>query len=119
MDFNLSDRNKIAYDFRHNYRLQHKNFYFNDPAFGDLLSRKNWGTSLDDIYTLSPSLILDVRGKLDPVPRDQRISGRWHRSRDLRISLLSGGEFTVRRVAVHAVCRRLLGATPWHSNVSE
>ena len=53
---------RIAYDFRHNYRLQHKDLYFNNLATGSLLTRENWGTSLDDIYTLSPSLILDVRG---------------------------------------------------------
>jgi hypothetical protein len=61
LDFNISDKNKLSYDFRHNYLLQHKNEYFNDPAFGLLLIRKNWGTTLDDVYTLSPSLILDVR----------------------------------------------------------
>jgi hypothetical protein len=61
MDVMISDRNKLSYDFRHNDRLQHKNLYFNDPAYGALLARKNWGTSLDDIYTLSPSLILDMR----------------------------------------------------------
>lgn len=61
LDFNISDRNKLSYDFRHNDRLQHKNLYFNDPAYGTLLARKNWGTSLDDIYTLSPTLILDMR----------------------------------------------------------
>ncbi len=62
IDVNLSDKNRLSYDFRHSYRLQNKNIYFSNPAFGDLLSRTNWGTSLDDIYTLSPSLILDVRG---------------------------------------------------------
>jgi hypothetical protein len=61
MDFNVSDKNRMSFDIHHNYRLQHKNLYFSDPAFGTLLTRKNWGTSLDDIYTLSPSLVLDVR----------------------------------------------------------
>ena len=62
LDFNISDKNKLAYEFHHNFRVQNKNLYFSNPAFGDYLSRANWGTSLDDIYTLSPSLILDVRG---------------------------------------------------------
>ncbi|HXB74371.1 MAG TPA: carboxypeptidase regulatory-like domain-containing protein [Candidatus Acidoferrales bacterium] len=61
LDFNISDKNRLSYDFRHNYRLQHKNLYFSDPAFGTLLTRKNWGTSLDDIYTITPTLVLDMR----------------------------------------------------------
>lgn len=62
IDFNISDKSKLAYEFHHNFRVQNKNIYFSNPAYGDYLSRANWGTSLDEIYTLSPSLILDVRG---------------------------------------------------------
>ena len=61
LDFNVSDKNKLSFDFHHNYRIQHKNLYFSDPGYGTLLTRKNWGTALDDIYTLTPSLVLDVR----------------------------------------------------------
>ena len=62
LDFNISDRSKLSYDFHHNYRLQTKNVYFKNPAFGTYLSRANWGTSLDEVYTLSPSVVLDFRG---------------------------------------------------------
>ena len=62
VDFNISDKNRLSFDFHHNYRLQHKNLYFSDPAYGTLLTRKNWGTALDDIYTITPTLILDMRG---------------------------------------------------------
>ncbi len=62
IDFNISEKSKLAYDFHHNFRVQNKNIYFSNPAFGTYLSRANWGTSLDEIYTLSPSLILDLRG---------------------------------------------------------
>jgi hypothetical protein len=61
IDVNLSDKSKLSYDFRHSYRIQDKNHYFSNPAFGDYLSRANWGTSVDEVYTLSPSTILDVR----------------------------------------------------------
>jgi hypothetical protein len=61
MDFNLSDRNKLSYDFRHNYRLQNKDNFFRNAAYGTYLSRENWGSSLDDVYTLNPSTVLDVR----------------------------------------------------------
>jgi hypothetical protein len=61
VDFNISDKNRLSYDFHHNYRLQHKNLYFENPAFGTLLTRKNWSMSVDDIYTISPTLVLDTR----------------------------------------------------------
>jgi hypothetical protein len=61
LDFNISDKNRLSFDFRHNDRLQHKNLYFNNPAYGTLLARKNWGSSLDDIYTITPTLVLDAR----------------------------------------------------------
>ncbi|MCU1259440.1 MAG: hypothetical protein JWO80_2325 [Bryobacterales bacterium] len=61
IDVNFSERSKLSYDFRHSDRLQNKNNYFSNAAFGDYLSRINWGTALDEVYTLSPTLILDVR----------------------------------------------------------
>jgi hypothetical protein len=61
LDFNISEKNKLTYDFRHSYRIQNKNIYFSNDAYGDLLSRENWGTSLDDVYTLGPTLLLDIR----------------------------------------------------------
>jgi hypothetical protein len=61
LDFNLSDRSKLSYDFRHNYRLQNKNNYFRNAGFGQYLSRENWGTSLDEVYTVSPTTVLDIR----------------------------------------------------------
>jgi len=62
LDFNISDRSKLSYEFHHNYRLQTKNVYFQNPAYGTYLSRANWGTSIDEVYTLSPSMVLDFRG---------------------------------------------------------
>ena len=61
LDFNLSSRNKVSYDFRHNYRAQDKNNYFQNIGFGQFLYRTNWGTSVDDVYTINPSTVLDVR----------------------------------------------------------
>ena len=107
LDFNISDKNKLSFDFRHNYRLQHKNLYFGDPGVWHFAHPEELG----DVPRrhLHHHAVADSRPsrKLDPVPRDQRLPGRWHRSHDLRIPLLSGGEFTVRRTAVYAVCQRL------------
>jgi len=62
VDAIVSDKSRLSYDFRHSYRLQHKNIYFSNPAFGDLLSRANWGTTLDEVYSVNPTTILDIRG---------------------------------------------------------
>lgn len=61
LDFNLSDRNRLTYDFRHSNRTQNKNDFFHNPATGNYLWRVNQGTSLDDVYTITPSTVMDVR----------------------------------------------------------
>jgi hypothetical protein len=63
LDLNLSDKNKLAVDARHSNRTQVKNNYFGDanPATGLLFWRINQGASVDDVYTISPTLLMDVR----------------------------------------------------------
>jgi len=63
LDFNLSDRHKLAFDARHSNRTQVKNNWFGDsnPSTGLLFWRINQGASLDDVYTISPTLVTDVR----------------------------------------------------------
>ena len=63
MDFNLSDRNKLTFDARHSNRTQVKNNYFgnSNPSTGLLFWRINQGSSVDDVYTISPTLVTDVR----------------------------------------------------------
>jgi hypothetical protein len=62
LDINLSDRNRLAFDARHNYRAQNKNQFFNNPATGNYLFRINQGATLDDIYTITPTVVVDLRG---------------------------------------------------------
>ena len=61
LDVNLSDRNRLSFDARHNYRAQNKNQFFNNPATGNFLYRINQGATLDDVYTITPTLFVDVR----------------------------------------------------------
>ncbi|HUK16945.1 MAG TPA: TonB-dependent receptor [Bryobacteraceae bacterium] len=61
LDFNLSDRNKLSFNVRHNYRAQNKNNYFGNVSTGNYLYRINQGTGLDDVFTISPTLFTDVR----------------------------------------------------------
>jgi hypothetical protein len=61
LDVNLSDRNRLSFDARHNYRKQNKGNNFDNPATGNFLFRINQGASLDDVYTISPTTVMDVR----------------------------------------------------------
>lgn len=62
LDVNLTDKNKLSADFHHSYRTQNKNNYFNNISQGNFLYRKPEGASLDDVYTISSSVFLDIRG---------------------------------------------------------
>ena len=61
LDFNLSNRHKMFFNFRHNDRLLNNGTTFDNPATGSFLGQINWGTTLDDVYTLTPSTVLNVR----------------------------------------------------------
>ncbi|HKE25696.1 MAG TPA: carboxypeptidase regulatory-like domain-containing protein [Bryobacteraceae bacterium] len=61
LDVALSEKNKLTADFRHSFRTQDKNNYFGNIAEGNYLYRKNQGASLDDVYTISPTIFMDVR----------------------------------------------------------
>jgi hypothetical protein len=60
-DFNFSGRSRMSVDLRHNYRLQNKNNYFSNIAEGNFLYRRNYGVTIDEIYTITPSTVLDLR----------------------------------------------------------
>jgi len=62
LDLNLSDRNRLSFDARHNYRAQNKNQFFNNAATGNFLYRINQGATLEDVYTITPTLVADIRG---------------------------------------------------------
>ena len=61
LDYNLSDRHKLFYNFRHNYRVEDRNNAYHNIATGNLLNRINWGTMVDDVYTFSPTVVLNTR----------------------------------------------------------
>lgn len=61
LDYNLNEKNHLFFDFRHNTRTQVKNNYFANNATGTTLLRENFGTTLDEVYTLSSTTVFDVR----------------------------------------------------------
>jgi hypothetical protein len=61
LDYNLNAQNHMFFDFRHNHRTQVKNDYFGNGLTGTTLLRENFGTTLDEVFTLNPTTIFDVR----------------------------------------------------------
>ncbi len=61
LDFNLSDKHKFFFNIRHNERLQDRGNYFKNIATGNFLNRINWGSMVDDVYTINPTTVLNTR----------------------------------------------------------
>ena len=61
LDYNMSDRSRLAFNIRRTDYSQAKNNYFNNIAEGSLLYRQNWGATIDEVYTINPTNVLDVR----------------------------------------------------------
>ena len=61
VDFNISARDHIFADIRHNIRTQVKNDFFGNGLSGTTLLRENFGSSLDNVFTLNSTTIIDTR----------------------------------------------------------
>ena len=61
VDWNMSSRSHLFMDIRHNILDQVKNNYFGNGTTGSTLHRENWGTALDEVFTLNPTTVMDVR----------------------------------------------------------
>ncbi|MGH9521974.1 MAG: TonB-dependent receptor domain-containing protein, partial [Terriglobales bacterium] len=61
LDYNMSDRSRLSGNVRHNVQIQQKNNYFGNNTTGSKLKRENWGATIDEVYTLTNSTVLDVR----------------------------------------------------------
>ncbi len=66
LDVNLSDRHKFFFGARNNLRVGSggngfgKSVYDN-PTAGNYLQRLNWGLTFDDVYTISPTFLVNTR----------------------------------------------------------
>ncbi len=61
IDWNVSDAHKLFLSGRYNDRVENRGNRFSNIATGNNLLRQNWGVTLDDVYTLSPTLFLNTR----------------------------------------------------------
>jgi len=60
-DWNVSDRNKLFFNFRFNDRLEDRGDRFSNDITGNFLGRTNYGMTFDDVHTISPTVLLNVR----------------------------------------------------------
>jgi hypothetical protein len=61
LDYNMSSISRLSLNVRHNALAAKKNDYFQNIASGQITSRENWGASLDEVYTLNATNVLNLR----------------------------------------------------------
>lgn len=61
IDVNLTSRNKLSFNFRHNDRYHAANNAFNNIASGSILIQPNWGSLIDDVHTFSAKTVWENR----------------------------------------------------------
>src|SRR5262249_23215369 len=61
IDYNISQKNRTYFNIRHTDYYQTKNDYYHNLSTGSNLSRNNWGGSLDHVYMINSTNVLNVR----------------------------------------------------------
>jgi hypothetical protein len=61
LDWAMSQRSRLSGNVRHNNELQSKDNFFGNHSTGTFLNRENWGATLDEVFTLNSSTVLDIR----------------------------------------------------------
>jgi len=61
LDYNLSSKDHVFLDVRHNNRTQTKGNYFGNNTTGTTLQRENLGATLDNVYALNSTTTFDTR----------------------------------------------------------
>jgi hypothetical protein len=61
IDFNVSDANKFFFSMRHNDRVENRGNLYSNIATGNFLARINWGATFDDVWTVSPTSVINGR----------------------------------------------------------
>ena len=105
IDHSFSDQHRAFLRLNYDWWAEDKNHYINNPADGIILNRINRGLALDDVYVLTPSLVLNVRYGLTQQEFPER---RTSRGIDLSTlgfsspltSMIDGSLETLPRVAI-------------------
>ncbi|MBM3758296.1 MAG: TonB-dependent receptor, partial [Acidobacteria bacterium] len=81
LDFNWSDRHKLFFSTRTSDWVYTQQNFSGNIATGNGLNRYSWGSTLDDVYSFSPTLLLNTRFS-------------WTRFAEIRLVPSSGFDFT-------------------------
>lgn len=60
-DWNVSDKHKLFFNMRQNDRVENRGNVTQNIITGNNLSRVNYGATLDDVYTLGPTFLMNNR----------------------------------------------------------
>ncbi len=61
LDYNMSARARTYFNVRHTDYFQSKNDYFHNISTGSYLSRSNWGGSIDQVFIVNSSNVVNIR----------------------------------------------------------
>jgi hypothetical protein len=61
IDVNITSKNRLFYDFRHNNRYHTSGNLFNNLATGSILISPNWGSTVDDVHVFTANTVWDNR----------------------------------------------------------
>jgi hypothetical protein len=81
LDFNWSDRHKVFFSIRTSDWVYTQQNFTGNIATGNGLNRYSWGSTLDDVYTFAPTLLLNTRLS-------------WTRFAEIRLVPSQGFDFT-------------------------
>lgn len=60
-DWNVSDKHKLFFNMRTNDRIENRGNVYGNILTGNNLARINWGATFDDVYTLTPTFLMNTR----------------------------------------------------------
>ena len=80
LDYNMNDKSRLYMNIRRTGYSQVKNNYFQNAAEGSVLYRNNWGGSLDEVYTINSSNVLDIRANFTRMAEVARVAQHGLRS---------------------------------------
>ncbi len=61
LDYNISNNDRMFFDIRRTGYQQSKNDYFDNVSTGSLLTRNNWGASVDNVFSVNATNVIDLR----------------------------------------------------------
>ncbi len=104
LDFVLSPRQKLYLTGRHNHREQYLNQQFGNtnPALGDFLYRENYGGSIGDLVTFSPTLFGEFRLNYTRYSQPSYLAGEGFNPSTLGLPNLPSAHYMFPRINFNA-----------------